>query len=166
MASKKRKTVRRPTRKAAASKQRSHARHAVLAKRKRPAKTPPGLRTLYPAIKPYKSGMLRVADEHEPGGVAGKDHRQVLEQRRQGGGPPALVVVSLLLGLVPMWLMHRVSQWYYKRRLGSPTLPYRWFRSLIEEFGRLLSDELWRTEDHREGVMSHVEKRKPHFKAR
>ena len=32
---------------------------------------------------------------------------------------PALVVVSLLLGLVPMWLMHRVSQWYYKRRLGS-----------------------------------------------
>ena len=32
---------------------------------------------------------------------------------------PALVVVSFLLGLVPMWLMHRVSQWYYKRRLGS-----------------------------------------------
>jgi putative membrane protein len=32
---------------------------------------------------------------------------------------PALVVVSLLLGLVPMWLLHRVSQWYYKRRLGS-----------------------------------------------
>jgi len=32
---------------------------------------------------------------------------------------PALVVVSLLLGLVPMWLMHRVSQWYYKRRVGS-----------------------------------------------
>jgi lipopolysaccharide assembly protein A len=32
---------------------------------------------------------------------------------------PALVVVSLLLGLLPMWLMHRVSQWYYKRRLGS-----------------------------------------------
>ena len=32
---------------------------------------------------------------------------------------PALVVVSLLLGLVPMWLLHRMSQWYYKRRLGS-----------------------------------------------
>ena len=32
---------------------------------------------------------------------------------------PALVVVAFLLGLVPMWLMHRVSQWYYKRRLGS-----------------------------------------------
>ncbi len=35
-----------------------------------------------------------------------------------------------------------------------------------EEYGRLLSDELWRTEDHREGVMSHVEKRKPAFKGR
>ena len=32
---------------------------------------------------------------------------------------PALVVIAFLLGLVPMWLMHRVSQWYYKRRLGS-----------------------------------------------
>ncbi len=32
---------------------------------------------------------------------------------------PALVVIALLFGLVPMWLMHRVSQWYYKRRLGS-----------------------------------------------
>src|SRR5678815_5906412 len=32
---------------------------------------------------------------------------------------PALVVLAFLLGLVPMWLMHRVSQWYYKRRLGS-----------------------------------------------
>ena len=29
------------------------------------------------------------------------------------------MVVSLLLGLVPMWLMHRISQWYYKRRVGS-----------------------------------------------
>lgn len=36
----------------------------------------------------------------------------------------------------------------------------------LEEYGRLLSDELWRTEDHREGVQSHVEKRKPAFKER
>lgn len=36
----------------------------------------------------------------------------------------------------------------------------------IEEYGRLLSDELWRTEDHKEGVMSHVEKRRPEFKGR
>ena len=32
---------------------------------------------------------------------------------------PALVVIAFLLGLAPMWLMHRISQWYYKRRLGS-----------------------------------------------
>ena len=32
---------------------------------------------------------------------------------------PALVVIAFLLGLVPMWLMHRVSQWYFKRRLVS-----------------------------------------------
>ena len=32
---------------------------------------------------------------------------------------PALVVIAFLLGLVPMWLMHRVSQWYYNRRIGS-----------------------------------------------
>ena len=36
----------------------------------------------------------------------------------------------------------------------------------LEEYGRLLSDELWRTEDHKEGVMSLVEKRKPAFKER
>jgi enoyl-CoA hydratase/carnithine racemase len=36
----------------------------------------------------------------------------------------------------------------------------------LEEYGRLLSDELWRTADHREGVQSHVEKRKPVFKER
>lgn len=67
MATKKRKTTRRATRPAPASKQRNHARHAVLAKRKRPgqAKTAAGLRTLYPAIKPNKSGMLRVSDTHE-----------------------------------------------------------------------------------------------------
>ncbi|MFW6093875.1 MAG: enoyl-CoA hydratase/isomerase family protein [Pseudomonadota bacterium] len=36
----------------------------------------------------------------------------------------------------------------------------------LEEYGRLLSDELWRTEDHKEGVASHVEKRKPEFRER
>jgi enoyl-CoA hydratase/carnithine racemase len=35
----------------------------------------------------------------------------------------------------------------------------------LEEYTRLLSDPLWETEDHNEGVMSHVEKRKPVFKA-
>lgn len=58
----KRKTPRRTTRKTTANKQRSHARRA-LTKRKRPA--PGGLRTLYPAIKPYNSGYLRVSDVHE-----------------------------------------------------------------------------------------------------
>ena len=39
----------------------------MLAKRKRPAKAKAsgGLRTLYPAIKPYKTGMLKVSDTHE-----------------------------------------------------------------------------------------------------
>jgi lipopolysaccharide assembly protein A len=32
---------------------------------------------------------------------------------------PALVVVAFLLGLMPMWLINKVSQWHYKRRLGS-----------------------------------------------
>jgi enoyl-CoA hydratase/carnithine racemase len=36
----------------------------------------------------------------------------------------------------------------------------------LEEYGRMLSDELWKTEDHREGVQSHVEKRKPKFQER
>ncbi|MBM4383413.1 MAG: enoyl-CoA hydratase/isomerase family protein [Deltaproteobacteria bacterium] len=36
----------------------------------------------------------------------------------------------------------------------------------LEEYGRLLSDELWKTEDHREGVRSHVERRKPAFRER
>ena len=61
----KRKAARRPVRKTAAGKQRSHARNAVLTKRKRPARTGSGLRGLYPAIEPYKSGYLKVSDVHE-----------------------------------------------------------------------------------------------------
>jgi proline iminopeptidase len=61
----KRKAARRSSRKSAPSKQRSHARHSVLAKRKRPANTSPALRGLYPAIKPYNTGYLRVSAEHE-----------------------------------------------------------------------------------------------------
>ncbi len=61
----KRKSARRSVRKPAASKQRNHARHAVLAKRKRASKAPAGRRTLYPAIKPYRTGYLRVSDVHE-----------------------------------------------------------------------------------------------------
>lgn len=61
----KRKATRRTVRKPAAGKQRSHARNAVLSKRKRVTKAPPGLRGLYPAIKPYRSGHLQVSDLHE-----------------------------------------------------------------------------------------------------
>ncbi len=32
---------------------------------------------------------------------------------------PALVVVSFLLGLLPMWLIHRGAQWRAKRRISS-----------------------------------------------
>ena len=32
---------------------------------------------------------------------------------------PALVVVSFLVGLVPMWLLHRASRWNYDRRMAS-----------------------------------------------
>lgn len=38
--------------------------------------------------------------------------------------------------------------------------------TFMEEYTRLLSDSLWETEDHNEGVMSHVERRKPEFKSR
>lgn len=61
----KRKAGRRSVRQSPATKQRSHARNAVLTKRKRPARTTPGVRDLYPAIEPYKTGYLRVSDEHE-----------------------------------------------------------------------------------------------------
>jgi proline iminopeptidase len=61
----KRKTSRRPARKTSAKKQRAHARNAVLATRKRPAKNAAGVRSLYTGIKPYASGMLRVSEQHE-----------------------------------------------------------------------------------------------------
>jgi putative membrane protein len=32
---------------------------------------------------------------------------------------PALVVVAFLLGLVPMWLLHRASRWANERRIAS-----------------------------------------------
>jgi hypothetical protein len=32
---------------------------------------------------------------------------------------PALVVVSFLIGFVPMWLLHRASSWNYQRRINS-----------------------------------------------
>lgn len=62
----KRKSSRRSSRNQGADKQqRNHARHAVLAKRKRGARMPKGWRTLYPAIEPYRTGYLRVSDVHE-----------------------------------------------------------------------------------------------------
>lgn len=39
-------------------------------------------------------------------------------------------------------------------------------QATLEEYGRLLSDELWKTEDHKEGVQSHIEKRRPKFNER
>jgi len=32
---------------------------------------------------------------------------------------PALVVLAFLLGLVPMWLVHRASLWRHRRRIAS-----------------------------------------------
>src|SRR4030095_16056982 len=61
----KRKTPRRSVRKRTPNKQRTRARHSVLAKRKRPAQPGAGRRPLYPAIEPYNSGMLRVSGVHE-----------------------------------------------------------------------------------------------------
>jgi proline iminopeptidase len=61
----KRKTTRRSVRKPASNKVRSHARHAVLAKRKRSSKALGGRRVLYPAIKPYRTGYLKVSELHE-----------------------------------------------------------------------------------------------------
>ena len=61
----KRKAARRSVRKTTSSKQRSHARNAVQTKRKRAARPASGLRGLYPAIAPHRSGYLRVSDVHE-----------------------------------------------------------------------------------------------------
>ena len=32
---------------------------------------------------------------------------------------PALVIVSFLMGLIPMWLIHRGSKWQMKRRINA-----------------------------------------------
>ena len=32
---------------------------------------------------------------------------------------PALVVIAFLIGLVPMWLLHRASRWNNERRIAS-----------------------------------------------
>ena len=32
---------------------------------------------------------------------------------------PALVVIAFLIGLVPMWLVHRASRWNNERRIAS-----------------------------------------------
>ena len=32
---------------------------------------------------------------------------------------PALVLVSFLLGLVPMWLLHKGARWRFNRRIGT-----------------------------------------------
>jgi proline iminopeptidase len=78
----KRKNFRRGARSAASTKKRSRARHAVLAKRKRPRPAPGAQHGLYPAIKPYDSGYLRVSEEHE----------LYYEQCGNPAGKPALFV--------------------------------------------------------------------------
>jgi len=32
---------------------------------------------------------------------------------------PALVLISFLIGVVPMWLLHRGTKWHLKRRISS-----------------------------------------------
>ena len=32
---------------------------------------------------------------------------------------PALVVIAFLIGLLPMWLLHRATRWTYDRRMMS-----------------------------------------------
>ncbi len=32
---------------------------------------------------------------------------------------PALVIVSFLLGLLPMWLLHKTAAWRLRRRIGT-----------------------------------------------
>jgi len=38
---------------------------------------------------------------------------------------PALVVVSFLLGLLPMWLLHQGSKWRLNRRISSLEMAHR-----------------------------------------
>ena len=76
-------------------------------------------------------------------------------------GAPVVVPVALLV--VRDQLREPLAQRAIKRVVnkGLTMDP-----AALEEYGRMLSDELWRTEDHREGVASHVEKRKPVFRER
>jgi uncharacterized integral membrane protein len=32
---------------------------------------------------------------------------------------PAIVIISFLIGFVPMWLLHRTTKWQLKRRIAS-----------------------------------------------
>jgi lipopolysaccharide assembly protein A len=36
---------------------------------------------------------------------------------------PALVVISFLLGLVPMWMLHKTQTFHYNRRISTPVDP-------------------------------------------
>lgn len=60
----KRKVIRRSRKTSSANKRPVARRTAVVARKRKPT-LPGGLRTLYPAIEPYRTGMLRVAPEHE-----------------------------------------------------------------------------------------------------
>ena len=90
----KRKTPRRSTRKSKTNQRRSHARHAVLAKRKRATRKSSGLRTLYPALKPRRTGMLRVSDVHEIVADLHPTRHGLLHQSGRGRGDQRLVHVG------------------------------------------------------------------------
>ncbi len=38
---------------------------------------------------------------------------------------PAIVVLSFLIGFVPLWLYHRAAKWQYKRRIAALELAAR-----------------------------------------